>query len=209
MPKTYYTAPSNRAEIVSEFINRYFIKEQSWQNNRRLRIKRPKPQHSREKSAPGAVRSDNQFSTSIPNPRKREACALATAGFRSVSATKKKSSRKILQTPGLIVPTDNAMPDREQSIEFDLLVKNSGSLDLPPEVAGMLRPGKRFRVRMTSSSLAAVLRRRSISYDMIGKMAELQREPEGNILRFLLSEGILKTDRSFRRAIGKFRKRKS
>jgi hypothetical protein len=97
------------------------------------------------------------------------------------------------------------MRERTQSVEFDLRVGNSGALELPPEVARMLRPGEQYHVRLTGRSLAAVLRRKSISLEMIDDMGERQREPKENILRFLCAEGVLHNDRSFRRAAGKFR----
>ncbi|HUN66401.1 MAG TPA: hypothetical protein VMW43_09900 [Bacteroidota bacterium] len=87
--------------------------------------------------------------------------------------------------------------------EFDLLVGKGGRISLPPAVGKQLRPGDRFHVLLTEHRLAAELRRRNIDDELAGRIAARQHEPRENVLRFLLAEGSLSSDRQFRRSAEK------
>lgn len=109
-------------------------------------------------------------------------------------------------TQGSIALPDPQARNIDKSFEFELVVGADRKFDVPPDAAGILTPGRRFYVRLTERSVEVKLRQRAISHETINRMSDLQREPKENILRFLLAEGRLKTDRAFRRAAGKFRR---
>lgn len=82
-------------------------------------------------------------------------------------------------------------------LEFEARLSSKGVLEFPPGVSEQLRPlrGSRLRVRVRTQKAATGLRIRRVSDEEISTIATLQSEEREAVVRFLLSEGVLRRPR--------------
>ncbi|MBM2841624.1 MAG: hypothetical protein HW412_2152 [Bacteroidetes bacterium] len=78
-----------------------------------------------------------------------------------------------------------------KSVEFDATVDKEGRITLPGTV--IKEVGKSpIHVRLTMKSIHSDLKERSVSEDEIERIGAIQLEPREQVVKFLLSEGVLK-----------------
>ncbi len=110
---------------------------------------------------------------------------------RSVSATKNKSTtdRSIISS----FMTEKHL----RTAEFEATVGKDGSLSIPgPLLESLgLEEGVKVSVRITGKRATTLLKRGSVTNDEIDRIAGMQLEPTDQVVKFLLSEGALKTRR--------------
>jgi hypothetical protein len=84
--------------------------------------------------------------------------------------------------------------ERLIDLEFDGVVSETGTVEAPPEVASALVSlrGTKVRVRVRSRERAAALEARGVTDEEISRIADLQAEVPEAVIRFLLSEGVLR-----------------
>jgi hypothetical protein len=84
-------------------------------------------------------------------------------------------------------------PGGEQSVQFEAVVGENGSISLPPEFLKSSGEwiGKRAHVRLTTVELARELRARNVEESEVRAIAALQLESRDRVVRFLLTEGAL------------------
>ena len=107
---------------------------------------------------------------------------------RSASATRSKST------------TDRAiisyfMTEKHlRTAEFEATVGKDGSLNIPGALLESLgiEEGAKVSVRITGKRAATLLKRGSVTNDEIDRIAGMQLEPTDQVVKFLLSEGVLK-----------------
>ena len=82
-------------------------------------------------------------------------------------------------------------------LEFEATLSAEGALEFPSEVSALLRElrGRRLRVRLRTLEAAAGLQARGVSDEEITTIAALQSEEREAVVRFLLSEGVLRRAR--------------
>jgi hypothetical protein len=90
---------------------------------------------------------------------------------------------------------------QEDSLEFEATVSEDGSLLLPEDAQERLRgkKGKRISLRLTNRTLAQALQDRLVTEEEVGRICDTQFESRENVLRFLMAQGGLAKNRSFRK----------
>jgi bifunctional DNA-binding transcriptional regulator/antitoxin component of YhaV-PrlF toxin-antitoxin module len=97
------------------------------------------------------------------------------------------------------------MSDARERLEkagvFQAVVGEEGTIAVPVSVLEGLgiRPGSRVQVRVSPAQEVARMRRRGIPEEEVERIALLQGEDRGHVVRFLLSEGALAGRRTVRR----------
>jgi hypothetical protein len=87
------------------------------------------------------------------------------------------------------------MPERHaQTAEFDATVDRSGYIRIPDHLIGELglAAGGKLSVRITGKQAMAALKRSGVTNEEIDRIAAMQLEPSGQVVKFLLSEGALR-----------------
>jgi bifunctional DNA-binding transcriptional regulator/antitoxin component of YhaV-PrlF toxin-antitoxin module len=79
-------------------------------------------------------------------------------------------------------------------VEFTAEVDAHGRITVPASVLEQLGPrsSRSLFVRLTGKSVGEALRKRGVHEEEIEHIAALQREPRDQVVKFLLSEGVLK-----------------
>jgi hypothetical protein len=93
--------------------------------------------------------------------------------------------------------------------EFAVLLRNDGVIRVPPGALSAFRGSlpESVVVRVTAQGIDRALRSREVTEREIQTIAQIQREPRENVVRFLLSEGSLAKSRSLTGRVGRGRKR--
>jgi len=86
-----------------------------------------------------------------------------------------------------------------KSVEFDATVDESGRITLPENAIKEVGKSS-IHVRLTMKSIHSDLKERSVSEDEIEHIGAIQLEPREQVVKFLLSEGVLKGSSLGRRA---------
>ena len=87
--------------------------------------------------------------------------------------------------------------------EFEALIDEEGNIAVPPSLLKEL-VGRKLHVRIQKREVAAALQEKGVTEDEIARLARIQIEPREQVIKFLLSEGVLKSNRAFsRRTKGK------
>lgn len=96
------------------------------------------------------------------------------------------------------------MTDRHvHSAEFDAKIKRGGIIQIPDNLIENLglADGTTVSVRVTGRSAMTSLKRSGVTNDEIDRIAAMQLEPSGQVVKFLLSEGVLR-----KRGVGRNRR---
>lgn len=86
-----------------------------------------------------------------------------------------------------------------KSVEFDAMVDEGGRITLPETLIKEVGTNP-IHVRLTMKSIHTDLKERSVSEDEIERIGAIQLEPREQVVKFLLSEGVLKRS-SLRRRV--------
>ena len=79
-----------------------------------------------------------------------------------------------------------------ESVEFESLIEASGTIVIPPYVVEEFgRVGRTVHVRLTAHTISAGLKERDVDEEEIERIAAIQLESRGQVVKFLLSEGAL------------------
>jgi hypothetical protein len=89
------------------------------------------------------------------------------------------------------------MGEKQESIEFDTSVEKDGHLQLPDDVRARMAlvPGTKLHVRLTTRALAERLRKSGVTDDEVDRIAAVQLTSREEVIRFLLCEGVLQTQK--------------
>ncbi len=82
--------------------------------------------------------------------------------------------------------------------EFEALIDEEGNIAVPPDLLREL-VGRKLHVRIQKREVAAALQEKSVTEDELARLARIQLEPREQVIKFLLSEGALKSNRAFSR----------
>ncbi|MBI4535863.1 MAG: hypothetical protein HY708_06260 [Ignavibacteriae bacterium] len=96
------------------------------------------------------------------------------------------------------------MTDKGQkSVEFDAVIGADGTISIPASVLERFEKGSgKVHVRLSGRQVASELKDRDVSEDEIQRIAGIQLESHDQVVKFLMSEGALRTNRPFvRRAL--------
>ena len=82
-------------------------------------------------------------------------------------------------------------------LEFEGTITGGGTLKLPAEVTGVLRAarGSKVKIRVRSREQADALVERRVTDEEIARISMLQAEKPDAVIRFLVSEGVLRQGR--------------
>ena len=82
---------------------------------------------------------------------------------------------------------------KKESAEIDLRVPEKGNLQIPSGLLNRLnvRVGGKVRVKVSAGGLSARLKRLGVTDEEIEQIAELQLEPNENVVKFLMAESSL------------------
>ena len=95
------------------------------------------------------------------------------------------------------------MEHKQASNEFEALIDKDGRITVPVEVARQFA-GRKLHVRLHREEISASLREKHVTDDEVERIARVQLDSREQVVKFLLSEGILKRDSGFvRRVRGK------
>lgn len=89
---------------------------------------------------------------------------------------------------------------KRSTLEFKLRLSPDGTLAVPAGPLAPLgaKPGALVHVRISPPDIAADLQSRGIAFEEIERIALVQAEPADNVMRFLLAEGALGSQRGKR-----------
>ncbi len=94
------------------------------------------------------------------------------------------------------------MEHKSASNEFHALIDDDGRITVPTELAKQFA-GRKLHVRLHEEEISSGLREKAVTEDEIERIERVQRDSREQIVKFLLSEGLLKRDMAFvRRAQG-------
>lgn len=81
-----------------------------------------------------------------------------------------------------------------KSVEFETVLGDKGGLVVPAALLKHhgLKGGTKVHVRLTEHALSSRLHRRGVTEEEIERIAGLQLEPREQVVKFLLSEGVLR-----------------
>lgn len=82
------------------------------------------------------------------------------------------------------------MSGMNKSLEFEASIDESGKISVPESIAREIG-AEPVHVRLTSKVISSELRRHDVSEEEIARLCNLQLESREQILKFLLSEGVL------------------
>lgn len=93
------------------------------------------------------------------------------------------------------------MGEKNVSIEFEGLVEQDGRISIPHDLLRGLpiAESSKVHVRVTGIQLNRALQKMQVTDEEIERIATLQLESRDQVVRFLLSEGALKTHGRFLR----------
>jgi len=92
--------------------------------------------------------------------------------------------------------------------EFETVIDEHGVLKLPVGLQNQFKAGTQVTVRLTTGEISSSLRKRCVTEEEIERIARLQMEERADVVRFLKTEGSLKSNRGFvRRANALFGER--
>ena len=86
-----------------------------------------------------------------------------------------------------------------RSAEFEAELDASGRITVPRDIAGEFQTGM-IRVRLTASLIGEELQKRAVTEEEVERIGRLQLEPREQVIKFLLSEDVLRTSGMRRRA---------
>lgn len=89
------------------------------------------------------------------------------------------------------------MESKNASLEFDAEIDHEGKITVPPSVRDRLNKEK-LHVRVSTTRMESKLRDRGVTEDEIRTIAATQLEPQEQVVKFLLTEGVLKRRPAFR-----------
>ena len=77
--------------------------------------------------------------------------------------------------------------------EFEATIGRGGTISIPDDLAAALdlNEGGKVSVRVVTHSVMAALKRGGVTNEEIDRIAAMQLEPAGQVMKFLLSEGAL------------------
>lgn len=85
------------------------------------------------------------------------------------------------------------MSAHRNSVEFETILDRSGKIVVPERVFEEFgRIGGAIHVRLSVKVISSELNARNVSEEEIERIASIQRESRDQVVKFLLSEGILK-----------------
>jgi hypothetical protein len=82
------------------------------------------------------------------------------------------------------------LPVLRADLEFDSTISEAGMIEVPTPLSSLR--GSRVKVRVRSLELAGLLQARGVTDEEISRIATLQAEAPESVVRFLLSEGVLR-----------------
>ena len=92
------------------------------------------------------------------------------------------------------------------AVEFESIITPEGMIVVPPAIAKSFADGQNITVRITAGVVAASLRKRGITEEIIETVAELQLEEREQVLEFFGAEGSLASATKFKQQTGKKRR---
>lgn len=88
----------------------------------------------------------------------------------------------------------------QTSFEFEASIDEKGKITLPSKIAGELRKSSGLiHVRLTAKALSSELKNRDVVEGEIERIGNLQLESREQVVKFLLSEGVLNKNSMRRR----------
>jgi hypothetical protein len=84
------------------------------------------------------------------------------------------------------------MSVHRKSVEFETTLDQSGKITIPENVSREFGKGNNIHVRLTAKVVSSELKARNVSEDEIERIGSIQLESRDQVIRFLLSEGVLK-----------------
>lgn len=93
------------------------------------------------------------------------------------------------------------MNRKESSNEFQALIDEEGNIAVPPELMQRFA-GRKLHVRLNSEEVSAELKKKNVTEQEIERISGMQRESREQAVKFLLSEGALRSASRFVRRVG-------
>lgn len=91
------------------------------------------------------------------------------------------------------------MERKRSDDEFDATIDQEGKIAVPPELARRLS-GKKLHIRLSRKELANELRARGVTEEEVETIALAQLESRDQVVKFLLTEGALRSGKGFARS---------
>jgi hypothetical protein len=88
------------------------------------------------------------------------------------------------------------MEPKKSNDEFEATIDQEGKIAVPHELALRLS-GTKLHVRLSREELVSELRERSVTEEEVEMIARRQLESRDQVVKFLLTEGVLRTRRAF------------
>ncbi len=88
------------------------------------------------------------------------------------------------------------MERKHPTNEFDALIDDDGRITVPLEMAKHFA-GRKLHVRLHREEISAGLREKDVTEDEIERIARVQLESREQVVKFLLTERMLKSDAAF------------
>ena len=88
------------------------------------------------------------------------------------------------------------MEQKKSSHEFQALIDPDGKIDVPSELVKLFA-GRKLHVRLSSEEIVSDLTELGVTESEIERIATLQFEQREQVVKFLLSEGVMNTDSAF------------
>ena len=92
------------------------------------------------------------------------------------------------------------MERKQTGDEFDAVIEPNGKISVPHDIAQRFG-AKRVHVRLQAEEVTTELKSRGVTEDEIEQIAAMQLEPREQVVKFLLSEGALRSNASFLRRV--------
>ena len=99
------------------------------------------------------------------------------------------------------------MSHHRKSIEFIGVIGDDGRLSVPPEILGQV--DGRVHVRLGPVHQSSLLREKGVSEEEVDHIGAVQLESREQVVKFLLSEGVLNNTSSFSKRARAFVKSKA
>jgi hypothetical protein len=91
------------------------------------------------------------------------------------------------------------MDHTRQSVEFEGSIDGRGKITVPRSILAQLGKGSSsIRVRLTSKVISSALKNKNVGEEEIERIAGLQLESRDQVVKFLLSEGVLRGHKAFK-----------
>lgn len=91
----------------------------------------------------------------------------------------------------------SGMSQTSTADEFEATIDAEGKISVPSAIAERLR-GQKVRVRLRRLEIATALAKRDVTEEEIERIASVQLESRNQVVDFLLTEGALSRNRSFK-----------